>query len=214
MSRRKAHSSTHDPTVALGSFFFKHPKLLGLLLGILVILSAPVYLSTYPVRLDATSIGFILLALITPVLALVVWLILRERQTRRLRALQIADIDNMNGIDFEHYVARLLQNQGFSVTVTRASGDLGVDVLAQKPAIKYSVQVKRQSDPVSRRAISDAVAGKFHYGCSAAMVVTNSFFTPGAKTLANSTSCALIDRDKLAEWILAFHNSRAVPKNS
>jgi hypothetical protein len=36
------------------------------------------------------------------------------------------------------------------------------------------------------------------------MVVTNSYFTRGAKQLAHSTGCELIDRDILAEWILDY----------
>ena len=109
------------------------------------------------------------------------WLFRKRENDKRIRALQLADIDSMNGIDFEKYVAKLLEHKGFQVRVTKASGDLGVDVIAEKSPIKYSVQVKRQSDPVSRRAVSDAVAGKMHYNCNTAMVVTNAYFTPGAK---------------------------------
>ena len=36
------------------------------------------------------------------------------------------------------------------------------------------------------------------------MVVTNNYFTKGAKELAQSTACKLIDRDSLAQWILDY----------
>ncbi len=114
----------------------------------------------------------------------------------------------MPGTRFEAYVATLLQGQGYRVKHTGASGDLGVDLVAQNGQFKYAVQIKRQADPVSRRAVSDAVAGMAQYGCNAAMVVTNNYFSPGAKELAHSNRCVLIDRDHLAKWIVEFQQAR------
>jgi len=132
------------------------------------------------------------------------WFMQKEK---RIRALKLADVDRMEGAEFESYVRNLLLHQGFRVSLTGRSGDLGVDLIAQRDGYKYAVQVKRYTHPVSRRAVSDAVAGKDHYGCSAAMVVTNSSVTEGAIKLARSTRCQLVDRDTLAEWILAFQAS-------
>lgn len=47
-------------------------------------------------------------------------------QNRKFRAILIANIDSMAGIDFERYLQKLLSNQGYSVSTTPASGDLGV----------------------------------------------------------------------------------------
>jgi restriction system protein len=110
----------------------------------------------------------------------------------------------MDGIQFEHYVAKLLTYQGFHTEVTSGSGDLGVDIIATKSPQKYAIQVKRQYANVSRRAVSDAVGAKRHYGCNETMVITNSYFTAGAKILAESNSCRLVDRDELTDWIFAF----------
>jgi restriction system protein len=129
---------------------------------------------------------------------------LRNRY-RRLRAIRLADVDYMDGLDFERYICRLMERQGYrNVHNVRGSGDFGVDILATRDGVRYAVQVKRYKGTVSRRAISDAVAGKYHFNCDAAMVVTNSYFTKGAKELAQSTNCTLVDRDQLAEWILIF----------
>ena len=94
-----------------------------------------------------------------------------------------------------------MKRRGYTTTVVGQAGDMGVDVVAQKGDEKYAVQVKHYSKPVSRRAVSDAVAGKEHYGCNAAMVVTNNSFTKGARDLASSTKCQLVDRNTLADWI-------------
>jgi restriction system protein len=113
----------------------------------------------------------------------------------------------MKGIDFEKYVCRLLEHQGYKAKLTGGSGDFGVDIIAQRGDLKYAIQVKRHTSKVNRRAISDAVAGKGHYGCNAALVVTNSYFTKDAITFAQSTKCELVNRDTLAKWILEFQKN-------
>jgi restriction system protein len=107
-------------------------------------------------------------------------------------------IDTMDGHTFEHYVAQILSKNGYNnVSVTSGSNDFGVDIIAHKHENKYAIQVKRQSSRVSRRAVSDAVAGRDHYGCNLSMVITNNYMTDGGMRLAKSTNCIIIDREKL-----------------
>jgi HJR/Mrr/RecB family endonuclease len=129
-------------------------------------------------------------------------------QKRKFRAIQIANIDAMSGIEFERYLQKLLVCQGYNVTMTAASGDLGVDLVATRGNERIAIQAKRYNSKISRRAISDAVAGMQHYRCNHAMVITNNFFTPGAITLARSTRCTLIDRNTLAKWIINLQVSQ------
>lgn len=131
---------------------------------------------------------------------------------KRFRGLKMDDVDNMAGHAFEHYIAALMKYRGFQTTVTTGSGDLGVDIVAVHNGVRYAVQCKRYSDNLSRNAVSDAVAGKHHYGCNVAVVVTNRYFRLGARELANSTQCLLIDRDILAEWINDFHENKPLQK--
>jgi len=127
--------------------------------------------------------------------------------------MRIANIDSMTGIEFEQYLKRVLAKQGYSVSMTSVSGDLGVDLVALGSGNKIAIQAKRYSDKVSRRAISDAVAGMYHYGCNKAMVITNNYFSPGAIALAKSTGCILVDRDTLATWINEYQNASAQSPN-
>lgn len=129
-------------------------------------------------------------------------------QNRKFRAIQIANIDSMGGVEFERYLQKLLTRQGYRVNMTQASGDLGVDLIAARDSDRIAIQVKRYNGKISRRAISDAVAGMQHYRCNRAMVITNSHFTPGAVTLARSTNCILVDRDTLAQWIVQLQNAQ------
>ena len=91
----------------------------------------------------------------------------------------------MDGLQFEHRCAELLRYRGFhKVTVTKGSGDQGVDILAKKNGIKYGIQCKYYSYPVGNKAIQEAYAGAVFYDCDKAMVMTNSTFTRAAWELA------------------------------
>jgi len=125
-----------------------------------------------------------------------------------MRALRLSDVDSMSGTEFEVYVATLLEHLGFQTSLTSASGDLGVDIIAERDDIRYAVQCKRQSGDISRHAVSDAVAGIAHYRCTQAMVVTNRYFRKGALDLADSADCRLVDRDEFANWILSFRGTQ------
>jgi len=129
---------------------------------------------------------------------------IQEANYEKFKAIQIANIDYMTGIAFENYLQKLLIIQRYGVTLTKATGDFGVDLVAFRNGDKFAIQVKRQGGKVSRRAISDAVAGMKHYECTKAMVITNNYFTPSSITFARSTGCKLVDRDTLIKWIVGL----------
>ena len=111
-------------------------------------------------------------------------------------------IDMMDGHEFEFYCAKLLNKRGFhNVSVTKGSGDQGVDVLATKGGIKYAIQCKNYATPLSNKPIQEVCAGKVFYGCQIGVVMTNSTFTSGAIELANATGTLLWDRAVLMEMI-------------
>jgi restriction system protein len=89
------------------------------------------------------------------------WLYFAERN-RRFRAIRIANIDMMSGVEFERYFKKLLNFQGYSVRIIGGGGDLGVHLIATRGAERIAIQVKRYNSRISRRAISDAVAGMQH----------------------------------------------------
>jgi HJR/Mrr/RecB family endonuclease len=137
----------------------------------------------------------------------------RKRREERVRALEVDDVDHMTGREFEVYLKQLLQFLGYHVTSTKSTGDLGVDLVATKGSDKYAIQAKRLTTNVSRRAVSDAVAGMHHYGCNKSMVITNSYYTKGARELAQSTNCQLIDRDQLVYWMQLWQKQRDSSSN-
>lgn len=114
----------------------------------------------------------------------------------------ICNIDTMEGHEFEHFCADLLQRNGFTdVEVTKASGDFGIDVLAQKDGVTYGIQCKCYSDTVGNHAVQEAFSGAQYYHRMVAVVMTNNYFTPAAIETAQRTNVLLWDRDKLLEMV-------------
>lgn len=108
--------------------------------------------------------------------------------------------DLMEGHDFERWCASLLEKNNFvDVNVTRGSGDQGVDILAEKDGIKYAIQCKCYSKDLGNGPIQEVETGKKIYGCHIGAVMTNRYFTSGAKEAAAATGILLWDRD----WIIS-----------
>lgn len=106
--------------------------------------------------------------------------------------------DYMEGHDFEKFCAMLLEANGFDdIRVTQGSKDQGIDILARKLGVKYAIQCKCYSSDIGNKAVQEAFAGKQYYDCHVGVVLTNRYFTPAAKELAQKTQIFLWDRDAL-----------------
>lgn len=112
----------------------------------------------------------------------------------------LSSVDLMDGHDFEYWCAEVLRKNGFSdVEVTRGSGDQGVDVTAQKGGIRYAVQCKCYSSDLGNKPVQEVNTGKTIYHCQIGAVMTNRYFTPGAKHAAEATGVLLWDRDTVQQ---------------
>jgi restriction system protein len=72
-----------------------------------------------------------------------------------------------------------------------------VDITATKGGVNYAFQCKRYVSPVGVKAVQEVFAGSRKYGADRAVVVTNSTYTPNAKTLANDLGVTLWDLEML-----------------
>lgn len=110
----------------------------------------------------------------------------------------INEIDQMDGYEFEKFVAGLLRRNGFTdITVTSESGDYGVDVTAKKGGKKYAVQCKCYTGSVGVKAVQEVNSGSAMYGAEVAVVITNSHFTPAAMNMARNLGVLLWNREDL-----------------
>lgn len=142
------------------------------------------------------------IAVCTLAIVLVVLIVNKKRQKEEetSRYNFNKDINSMDGFEFERYVAELLKcNDYINVKVTQASGDHGIDVIADKNGVRYGIQCKRYSAPVGNFAIHEAYSGAAFYDCDKAIVVTNNKFTKSAKVEAKKIGVILWDGDYLYE---------------
>lgn len=108
------------------------------------------------------------------------------------------EIDEMEGADFEQFCGELLKKHGFiEVEVTKASGDFGVDILAEKDGVTYAIQCKRYAEPVGVKAIQEICAGRDYYDRMVGAVLTNQYFTAPAVDAAKKLKILLWDRGYL-----------------
>jgi restriction system protein len=93
---------------------------------------------------------------------------------------------------------RILEKKGFiDVNITKASGDFGVDILAEKDGVTYAIQCKRYADPVGVKAIQEVYAGREYYDRMVGAVLTNQYFTAPAVEAARKLKILLWDRGYL-----------------
>ena len=115
----------------------------------------------------------------------------------------IEKVDVMTGEEFERFMEKYFIKKGYKVTRTPLSGDYGIDLTIEHEFGKIGVQLKCYFDKVPLKAVQEVVAGLNHYGLNSGMVITNSYFQPSAKRLANDNKITLWDRDILIEKLEA-----------
>ena len=94
------------------------------------------------------------------------------------------DFDKMSGEEFETWVGRLFEKDGFEVQGTRRTGDQGADLLATKDEKTIAIQAKCHKNAVGIKAVQEVIGALGYYGAHAGYVVTNSTFTRAAVALA------------------------------
>ena len=98
----------------------------------------------------------------------------------------------LRGIPWEEFLRQLLECQGYSVEMTKASGDQGVDLIARVSGVSIAIQAKGYANNVGNAAVQQAYTGMAIYGCTHCAVITNSEFTQSAIAAARKTGCILV----------------------
>lgn len=109
------------------------------------------------------------------------------------------DVQSMDGITYEHHCANILAANGWTTTVTKATGDQGVDVIARRGDIKLVVQCKRYSAPVGNKAVQEVIAAQQFEDATHAVVVSTAPYTDSARALAHKTGVYLISQEQLPQ---------------
>jgi Holliday junction resolvasome RuvABC ATP-dependent DNA helicase subunit len=112
------------------------------------------------------------------------------------------DLDGLSGVEFEKLITSLLGSMGFQAEMTRATGDGGIDIVAQldRPILggRYLIQCKRFAAPVGAPTVRE------FYGAVVAdrkavkgILITTAGFTDQAREFAENLPIEFIDRRRL-----------------
>ena len=112
-------------------------------------------------------------------------------------SIEEVNIDRLTPVEFEAHCASLLSKGGWSARVTQASGDQGIDIIAEKDGCKAVFQVKKSASAIGNKAVQEAIAGKSFASADKAFVVSNASFTNSAKELANISGVGLLHYTEL-----------------
>lgn len=119
----------------------------------------------------------------------------------------MSEIDFMDGYQFEEYIATIYRKKGYTATVTKSSGDQGVDVIiTDNLGYKIGIQTKRSGTKITNSAVQEIYSGINYYDCFKGIVITNNYFTPSAVSLAEHNNIELINRTRLFKMLDYVHN--------
>ena len=124
---------------------------------------------------------------------------LRIADTDAWRALSAAE----RGRNFEIWCAEWLRRNGFrAVRILGGSGDQGADIECWKGIRRYVVQCKCYTRKLDNTSVQEVHAAIKFFGnpiieMEQAVVMTNSYFTKGAKKAAEKCHVLLWDRETL-----------------
>lgn len=104
-------------------------------------------------------------------------------------------------LDFEKQICDKLKSMGFNARTTKASGDQGVDVLADRNGLSFAIQCKMYSKPVGNKAVQEVSAGRDFYGRNFGVVVSNADFTKSARQLASANGIILLNDNRLEKLL-------------
>lgn len=138
----------------------------------------------------------------------VVVIIVHIKNIEKLKRSGIKEIDRMDGLEFEKYLALLFRSLGYKVHLTPGSSDYGADLIMKKDGRKITVQAKRYQKNVGKKAVQEAHASMPYYKAQESWVVTNSYYTDQAKILAKTNKVKLIDRDQLVQMIIEANEKK------
>jgi restriction system protein len=107
-------------------------------------------------------------------------------------------------IEFETHCASVMSAAGWRARATVASGDQGVDVVAEKGKYRLVLQCKRYSKPVGNKAVQEVIAGMQFEDATHGVVVTNATYTKSAQQLASKSSIVLLHVGELKAFATQF----------
>jgi len=128
-----------------------------------------------------------------------------EQLTRESIQKEPQKLASLTGEGFEKLLYRLFEAMGYRVEWIGKTGDQGGDLIANKDGERILIQAKCYRDwSTGNDAVQQVVAAMKYYDCNRAMVITTSYFTHEAITLAKANNVDLISKNQLQELLLQY----------
>jgi len=117
---------------------------------------------------------------------------------------------DQKGHAFEHFVAHLLEAMGFRATVTKMSGDGGVDIIAHRDALGFEppiikVQVKSTSGQIGEPDVKQ-LKGNLSGGEKGLLVTLGTISTKAELFARTVPDIRLIDGEALVKLVLEHYD--------
>ncbi|EHB66074.1 restriction endonuclease [Paenibacillus lactis] len=117
------------------------------------------------------------------------------------------NFESMDGVEFERLVYNLFVKLGFRAQITKASGDGGVDIVANYEGLLfnglYLIQCKRWKAKVGEPELRDLYGTVTSKNALKGILVTTSSFSRQAEEFSRGKNLELIDGPKLNELLRA-----------
>ena len=109
-----------------------------------------------------------------------------------------------DGLAFEHWCASKLKEMGWRADVSKAAGDQGVDIEAEKRGVRVAIQCKRYTSAIGNKAVQEACTGAQNTQAHFACVLGTGGFTRSANELAEGTGVVLLDASQIGDFDRVF----------
>lgn len=194
---------------AFGTLYGKYPKVACFILGIITSISGVILLKMLGIYDDGlTKISYFLI--ITGIIIIIGTLIytivssVKQKQKEELlnRAILssgINQVDSLTPYQFEDWVTRFLNLNGFNAVTTKRSRDFGADSIAYKDNKKFVISCKKYSGNLGIKCVQEIIGAMDYYEANEGWVVSTSpHFSKQACDLAKSRNIRLFTKNDLA----------------
>jgi hypothetical protein len=106
---------------------------------------------------------------------------------------------SLRGIKLEKVISELYKKMGYSVQITKASGDEGIDLILSKKDETIVIQCKGHEKPIGVGVVRDLYGSMMHFGTNRAILVCPAGFTKGVLQFMKNKPIQLISADDLVK---------------
>lgn len=128
----------------------------------------------------------------------------RKITNKYLMNINIESIDSLDGLEFEEFLYYSIKSLGIRVEKTSKSRDYGADLVIKLRNQILVIQTKLYyNHNVGNSAVQEIASARNYYNADLGVVITNSYFTKSAHTLAKSNNIRLMDRIALSDFLMS-----------